>query len=183
MANRMSEQLNAYEADVARYRSLEAESNKQALGRFIVERFNERYFRPILDSPSKHGFAVLAIACLVIETLESFYQGLADTRGKSSRMFQDFFARNTSLKALSEPSDWFFTEIRCGILHQGETRGGWRILRTGPLLDRSGKVINANAILVTLKKAVEQYSIQLETDDVLWKNFKKKMAAVCANCA
>ena len=65
---------------VARYKKLEAANDREALGQFLVERFDERYFRPIEDSSSKHGFAVLAVACLVIETLESFYQGLPDTR-------------------------------------------------------------------------------------------------------
>ena len=167
---------------VARYRELEAAGNKSVLSRFIVERFKERYFRPIEDSPSKHGFTVIAVACLVIETLESFYQGRADTKGVSSKMFQDFFARDTALKVFAGGNGWFYTDIRCGILHQSETRGGWRVQRKGQLLDTKAKAINATALLRELLRAVETYAAQLETDEVLWKNFKKKMNAVCANC-
>ena len=167
---------------VARYRILKAAVNKHALSLFIVERFNERYFRPIEDSPSKHGFTVLAIACLVLETLESFYQGRADTKNASTQMFRDFFARNTELKVFGGGNDWFYKDIRCGILHQSETRGGWRVLRKGPILDIKSKTINATAVLRALQRAVQGYSEQLRTDEGLWKNFLKKMDAICANC-
>lgn len=168
---------------VARYRALEAAANKHALGTFIVERFNERYFWAVEGSPtSKHGFTLLAVACLIIETLESFRQGCADTKGASKRMFQDFFARSTALKDFAGANDWFYKDIRCGILHQSETRGGWRVLRKGPLVDAKGRAINATALLRALQLAVEQYAAQLETDEALWKNFQKKMDAVCANC-
>ena len=35
--------------NVAEYRTLEAADDKAALGRFIVERFDERYFQPIMN--------------------------------------------------------------------------------------------------------------------------------------
>lgn len=167
---------------VARYIELVAKNDRQALGKFIVERFDERYFRPINDSPSKHGFGTLAVACLVIESLESFYQGRADTRNTSRKIFRDFLARNTPLNILGGGSDWFFSDIRCAILHQSESRGGWRVLRSGPLVDKSAKTINATKVLLALKLSVQQYADQILTDEILWRNFKKKMAAVCDNC-
>jgi hypothetical protein len=167
---------------VARYRALEAAADKHALGSFILQRFNERYFRPIEASASKHGFAVLAVACLVIETLEAFYQGRADTKNASAQMFRDFFARDTDLKVFAGGNDWFYKDIRCGILHQSETRDGWRVLRKGPLFDTKSKAINATALLRALRRAVQRYAAELETDEALWKNFRRKMNAVCANC-
>jgi hypothetical protein len=167
---------------VARYRLLEVAADRRALGEFLVERFNERYFAPIEDSASKHGFTVLAVACLVVETLESFYQGRADTRNVSTQMFRDFFARDTRLKVLGGGDDWFYKDIRCGILHQSESRAGWRVLRSGPLLDKDSKAINATAVLRALRRAVESYAKQLQTDEVVWNNFRKKMNAVCGNC-
>lgn len=167
---------------VAKFRALERAIDKDALSRFIVERFNERYFWLIEDSSNKHGFTVLAVACLIVETLESFYQGLPNTKHTSAKMFRDFFARDTKLKAFAGEKDWFYKDIRCGILHQGETRGGWRVLRKGPILDLKNKTINATAFLKALRTAVQNYSVQLRTDDALWKNFRKKMNAICANC-
>ena len=167
---------------VAQYRKLEAVGDRKAIGQFFVERFDERYFRPVEDSSSKHGFAVLAVACLVIETLESFYQGRLDTKNASTQMFQDFLARDTPLKVLAGENDWFYKDIRCGILHQSESRGGWRVLRSGPLLDAQAKALNATAILRALRSEVLLYAQKIQTDEQLWKNFCKKMGAVCGNC-
>ena len=167
---------------VAQYRVLEQAGDRKALGTFILERFDERYFKPVENSPSKHGFASLAVGCLVIETLESFYQGRVDTRGMSNRMFRGFFRRDTPLKVFAGGDDWFFNSIRCGILHQAETRDGWRVLRSGPLLDSTARTINASLFLRELSKVVVAYAKQLEIDDTCWMNFQKKMKAICNNC-
>ena len=167
---------------VAQYRKLEAAGDRKAIGQFVVERFDERYFRPIEDSSSKHGFVVLAVACLVIETLESFYQGRLDTKNASTQMFRDFLARDTPLRILAGESDWFYKDIRCGILHQSESRGGWRVLRKGPLLDAEAKTLNATAILRALRSEVRKYAKRVQTDEQVWKNFCKKMGSVCATC-
>lgn len=168
---------------VAQYFILEQAGNREALGRFIQERFNERYFRPVEASQEKHGFTMLAIGCLVIETLESFYQGKANTLGESKKMFNDFFSRDTPFKVFEGNDDWFYGNIRCGILHQAETRGGWRVLQTGPLLDASQKTINAAQFYQELKKAVADYAKQIEFDDSCWQNFQNKMRAICDNCS
>lgn len=168
---------------VAHYFKLEKAEDRDTLGKFIKARFEERYFKPLEDSQSKHGFTILAVACLVIETLESFYQGHADTRNMSKKMFSDFFKRETPLKVFDSPGSWFFYDIRCGILHQGEARNGWRIWRKGPLLNTNNKTINATRFLQELKAAVAVYGNQLSSDDECWRYFKKKMAAVCANCS
>jgi hypothetical protein len=167
---------------VGRYRELVKANDREALGRFIVERFDERYFRPVSDSNSKHGFAIMAVACLVIETLESFYEGRADTKGESKKMFRDFFNRNSALSSFGKRNDWFFTDIRCGILHQAESRGGWKIQRKGPLLDEHNKTINATTFLNQLQKAVAQYAAELQSDETIWKNFCTKVDAICTNC-
>ena len=73
------------------YHELVKAGDKAKLGCFIIERFDERYFLPVERSNNKHGFTVMAIACLIIETLESFYQGIADTKGASKKMFREFF--------------------------------------------------------------------------------------------
>jgi len=166
---------------VVRYRKLEQAGNRIALGTFIKERFEERYFQPLESSANKHGFTILAVACLVIETLESFYQGRADTHRMSAKMFSDFFKRDTPLKVFGSSCNWFFTDIRCAILHQGEVRGGWRIWRRGPLLDMERKTINATLFLRELRRAVTSYGNEICNEEC-WRQFKKKMDAVCANC-
>jgi hypothetical protein len=170
---------------VARYKELEQNEDRRALGEFVRERFNERYFHPIESTASenKHGFMIMAVCCLAIETLESFYQGMESTKRNSIKMFRDFFDRDTALHVFAGGDDWFYRDIRCGILHQSEARSGWRILRSGPLLDVSRRRINATKFIRELHKTVDSYADQLQGDDALWKSFKKKMKAVCDNCA
>ncbi|WP_200822324.1 hypothetical protein [Caballeronia terrestris] len=169
---------------VERYQRLEQSNNRQALAEFVRERFDERYFRPIESTSrqDKHGFMIMAICCLIIETLESFYQGMPDTRKLSSAMFRSFFGRDTTLDVFAGDNDWFYKDIRCGILHQSEARNGWRIVRRGRLLDKSRKSINATKFIRELRTIVDTYAEQLEKDEEIWLKFKKKMKAVCKNC-
>jgi hypothetical protein len=85
------------------------------------------------------------------------------------------------MKAFAEPANWFFVDVRCGILHQGEVRNGWRVLRKGPLLDRKEKSINATKVLKAVQDAVHDYSRKLG-EESNWTNFKKKMVAIRENC-
>lgn len=166
---------------VARYREMEKADDRAACGQFIVDRFYERYFEPTENAPARHGFTLMAIGCLVIEALESFYQGKKDSKGESAKMFEEFFKRPTGLRVFGN-GDWFYKQIRCGILHQAETTAGWRILRKGKLLDEDERTINATLFIRHLQAAVVDYAEQLEMDNKLWRKFRRKMNAVCENC-
>ena len=110
---------------VAMYLELEAADDRAACGRFITQRFHERYFEPTVNAPTRHGFTLMAIGCLVIEALECFYEGKANSKDGSAKMFQAFFQRPTGLEAFGQGTkDWFFKDIRCAVLHQAETVGG-----------------------------------------------------------
>ncbi len=168
---------------VAQYQALEAADDRAACGRFIFQRFHERYFEPTINAPTRHGFTLMAIGCLVIEALECFYEGKAHSKDGSAKMFAAFFQRPTGLEAFGQgDNDWFYKEIRCAVLHQAETIGGWRLQRSGKLLDMGERVINAKRFVELLQCAVGNYAMLLENDEALWRNFKKKMAAVCVNC-
>lgn len=167
---------------VGQYQTLVKAGDRAKLAKFIVERFDERYFRPIYDSQSKHGFATMAVACLVIETLEAFYQGLGDTKGQSKKMFRDFFNRCSDFSEFSKDGDWFYTDIRCGILHQAESRNGWKIIRTGKVLNRFNKTINATLFLKMLNDAVLMYSVEIQSNEQLWEKFCNKVDEICKNC-
>ena len=180
---------------VARYRELEGAYNRQEIARFVGERFRERFLLPVLGggdecsesglSGQKSGFAMMAIACLMVETLEAFYQGLENTRNKSKQMFLDFFNRWEEFKDFRPVAEKFFYDIRCGILHQAETRNGWIIERVGKLYDPAHKAVNATAFLKTLEICLARYCTDLEAADWYserWVNFREKMKAICDNC-
>src|SRR5207245_9363938 len=86
----------------SRYQHLEANQDRQAIADFFTERFTERYITPIESAGKigKHGFTVMAISCLLIETLESFWNGWPSTNGRSQLAFCQFFSRSPRCHAL-----------------------------------------------------------------------------------
>lgn len=168
---------------VAQYRQMRDADDRIGVGRLLSQRFNERFFSPALDASVRSGFTQLAIACLVIETLECFYQGKPNSAGNSRKFFNTFLARHDVLSMLAQGRpDWFYYDVRCGILHQAEVVGGWRIWRKGNLVDVESKTINAKLVITELKNAVAVYVEQLLVDDALWQNCCLKLNAVCDNC-
>ena len=172
---------------VARYRALEVVKDKEQIAALITKRFTERYLAPTLSRRNvKHGFASMAIGCLMVEALESFRQGWPDTKDKSKAAFCSFFDAHAEFAAFRGHAERFWKDVRCGILHQAETRGGWTIRREGPLFDSKDHIVNATAFLRSLGKVLKGYRTNLKQsnwDSDLWKNCRKKMKSVCDTCA
>jgi hypothetical protein len=172
---------------IARYRKLEAEQKREEISDFIQERFKERYIIPLESIPTgkKHGFCIMAVCCLMIEALESFRQGWVKSKGKSKAAFCYFFDDNEPFRDFCGYAQEFYNNVRCGILHQAETTGGWRIKREGTLFDSASKIINATKFLKELAKCLENYCDELKKshwNSDLWQKVRKKMNAICANC-
>ncbi len=72
------------------------------------------------------GFAIMSLDCLLIETLEQFYKGKIRTgQGMDEKAFFDFFQRSNKFKAFFnnlEKATVFYSHIRCGLLHQAQTK-------------------------------------------------------------
>jgi hypothetical protein len=191
MSTNINEVLLSSSVTVNRYRQLEEAQDREGIAGFIQERFTERYITPIksTDKKQKHGFCTMAICCLMIEALESFWQGWEDTKGRSRESFREFFQRCSTQKlalgAFSNVADDFYQGVRCGILHQAETTNGWRIRRKGSLYDPEQKIINATAFHRELKNALEAYCEELrqaDWNDPIWNNLRRKMDKVIENC-
>ena len=124
---------------------------------------------------------------MLIETYESFYRGWSKTPNGSDA-FCKFFNRSVLFKEFTgnDTPTQFYKNIRCGILHQGETTGGWRIRRDqSRKLDLTNKIIDANHFRDSLKKEIETYFDNLLTidwDDNEWKMLSKKMSSIIKNC-
>jgi len=149
----------------------------------IRKRFTERYISPVADAEGKNGFAMMAISCLMIEALESFYKGSETANVESA--FRSFFARAAPFKEFRGHEHQFYKCVRCGILHQAETTGGWKVIRTGPLFDQATLTINATKFLRKLRLVLDEFCDGLKTaewDSAVWKNVLKKMDAICKNC-
>jgi len=167
---------------------------------FIRRRLLERYVDPVraLDSSpelkkKKNGFYIMAVSSLLIETLVAFWRGWETTephrdpsgrrvKGKSGKAFELFFRLQPRFAAFRGTQ--FYKRVRCGILHQGETTGGWTIERNGKLFDGSRR-INATRFHDALAAAIDDYANALRyppPGSKLRQNFDKKMQAVIDNC-
>jgi hypothetical protein len=182
VSNRQSAKLSN-SCTVLQYRDFESRNDRNAIAAFVEARFAERYLDPLEVFPErKSGFAIMAVTCLMIEALESFALGWADSRHKSKRVFRSFFVRWDEFAAFRPLANDFYIHIRCGILHQAETTDGWRIRRDGSLI--GDRVINATKFAKVLRRVLSRYASLLRTepwDSEIWTAFRKKMNHVCRN--
>lgn len=118
----------------------------------IEGRFRERFIKPA-DSVQEHdkndnstfpegrGFAIVAIDCLLLESLYGYETGKrTKTSGETSAAFEDMLTTSALFKdAFADGrAKTFGAAVRNGILHDGETRYGWIIWQGwegGPLVD------------------------------------------------
>lgn len=173
---------------VGQYRIWESQKNTAEIAEFIRRRFNERFLAPFETIPSslRSGFAQMAVCCLMIETLESFYKGWKSTSGvKGSDVFEGFFTRVRYFHDFQGLGGEFYTNIRCGILHQAETTSGWLVRRRGNLVDKSNKIINADKFIKFLGQSLDDYCQELQStrwNDLRWRKCRRKMNGVIEHC-
>lgn len=172
---------------IKRYRELEVAKDRERIARFVVERFQERYLEPALSARTKSGFALMAINCLMIESLVSFRRGWKDTRKLSESAFCFFFDREGAFADFRGYAHEFYVNVRCGILHQAETTGGWLIhlKRDKFLFNVEHKTVNAREFTERLEGCLNDYRAELESanwEGEIWVDFRKKMKAIIENC-
>ncbi len=169
---------------VSKYLAMEKAKDRDGIANFIRERFHERYIQPFENNPNKSGFIMMASACLMIEALESFWNGWRKSPN-SALAFCQFFDREDRFSLLRGHVQEFYAHVRCGIMHQAETTGGWHIRRDlGVLLDASTKTVDATVFLTEMEGSLADYCSRLNTaawESEDWKKLRKKMKDVCAN--
>ena len=169
---------------VDRYLEMELQKDIEGISKFIYERFNERYIKPFINNKNKSGFIMMASACLMIEALESFWHGWRRSPN-SGLAFCQFFDRNGRFILLQGLREEFYVHVRCGIMHQGETTGGWHIRRDGrEIFNSQSKTIDATKFLKEMDGALNDYCELLKNttwSDKRWLKFRKKMKSICEN--
>lgn len=161
--------------------------SSESISNALKRRLLQRYIIPSESLENKNGFNIMANCCLVIETLESFHRGWSKTPN-GGLAFCGFFNRVNHFKDFvgNDTPNQFYKHIRCGILHQGETTGGWRIRRKGSsIINISDKIINANLFRDALRKEIEEYFTNLSKialDQKEWVSINKKMKSIKKNC-
>lgn len=168
---------------VADYRAFKRAKDKESIAEFVYQRFYERYLKPFESKDHKHGFAMMACGCLMVEALQSFWTGSAKS-GLSGPAFSHFFDRVERFACLREYSRHFYKHVRCGIMHQGETTGGWRIRRdASQLFNSEHLVVDATRFLSALEESLRDYCDLLKASEwgsEVWGRLMLKMNFVCA---
>ncbi|MBI1956558.1 MAG: hypothetical protein HYS38_09210 [Acidobacteria bacterium] len=111
--------------------------------RVFKQRIKTRFLEPAaaLERGGYAGFAILALDCLLIETIGAFKNGKnARNTGESKKVFVNFLTGSPSFSAVfnAARAEDFFTYVRNGLLHDGETRKGWLVKKRGvhyPMVD------------------------------------------------
>jgi hypothetical protein len=161
----------------------------------FVDRIETRFleFIRLIERKEPSGFVVMALDCLLIETLEQFRNGVPETpAGKSKNYFVNFLTKQSFGSLFNQTlAERFYYQIRCGILHQAEIKGDSRIVITKsvPLVKPSkqnGLIINRKLFHTQLVKEFNDYVSRLRKydppDQRLRANFKKKMDCICDAC-
>jgi hypothetical protein len=179
--------------------SLNDNANVEAWARAIEmlhDRIQSRFLQPVdhlKNAPQStdlgFGFAMLALDCLLIDTIQSFREGrLKGNEARTARAFVDFFRASTRFGSpiwSRRLIDEFFDAIRCGLMHDGETRKGWRLRRRHEtaIVERSdeGYVLYRDNFHDALKAEFETYKEELSAGrtPALRENFLIRMDAIC----
>ena len=134
------------------------------------------------------GFAALTLDCAVIETMEQFRRGKKKTKRGSGEKYFVSFLRGTSFSEFvsEKQASVFYTNIRCGLLHQGEAPASLvKRSSTLPLIaftkDQKGVIVNAKAFHAQLEKTIHEYAAMLRKPESTRERaaFKKKMNDIC----
>lgn len=139
--------------------------------------------------PPTFGFAILALDCLVLETIQGFRDGLPDHKRQSKRLFRDFLSGwKPFLDCLDDgmvaatKAEKFFDQGRCALHHSGATEKV-RVGISGPMMSFAGDEITLNrtAFHTELVAEFEQYLAVLSNPESMEprKKFLQKMNPIC----
>ena len=186
---------------------------------FFEERIRTRYINPIksileIGDNLGEGFAVVNLQCSLIETIESFINGckseynttIRKTQWKkgttiifnsNKEIFISFFNNRTPFKELNIDGGLFYQDVRCGLLHETQTKNNWKIrcdtaesgLAYQEILngDFVEKIIYRENFQIYLEKLIARYRISIITradfDGIpaceLRENFIAKFSHIC----
>jgi len=167
-----------------------------AFSEYFEARLNSRYFDPITtlqyhDICKGEGFSMMAILCSLIEFLESTVQGKIYRYVRNARdlgeheychsksMFKSFLINREPFNMVfdHDRSEDFYSNIRCGLLHEAGIKGGWRIRANSEsksFIDFEKKEIYRNNFKDAIEKFIDQYKKDLLVDKDLQESFIRK---------
>lgn len=127
------------------------------------------------------GFAVVALDCLLIETLIGFMTG-EPSKGPDALLTKK--VGNDELKFTNEQAQQFRESVRNPVIHDAETRSGW-IIRPGKpdgqilTTDGGNVALNRNAFHAAVSRELEAWLTKLRSGDkMLRKNMRRRMEQI-----
>ncbi|TBF89196.1 hypothetical protein [Rhizobium leguminosarum] len=163
----------------------------------LRDRIGERFIKPaqtLIDvdkdsKPHTFGFAILALDCLVLETIQGFRQGVINHQRQSGRLFVAFLSNwqpfidclDNSMVATTKAGE-FYSQGRCALHHSGAT-DKMTVGISGPMMRFENGQINVNRTVfhTELEAEFRRYLAVLGDPNSVdqRKKFLLKMNAVC----
>lgn len=163
---------------------IKAKDNVQLADAYI-ERLRERYIYPFnyhdekYIKEHKNGFAIVACLCLLIESLIIYQNDFTKIPFNESSTFYKLFFKNNHKYLIELSEGNFYKDVRCGILHKGETQNGWKIRRDGKFVD--DKIINANIFLKRMDNLLIELKEELKNTPIesqIWQHIIVKLKKI-----
>lgn len=176
---------------------------KEAFEGFFFERLRTRYYAPIqllekMPDKNGEGFAIVAIQCSLIEFLASTIEGktyryrrngdppLGEFEySNSGDVFRGFLTHHIPFTGMfpddAAASD-FYSNVRCGLLHEARTRGTWRIRvcqNASQAIDTEAKIIFRNKMQAEFDEFTRRYGDQLRQCAQTQQAFIRKFDSLC----
>ncbi len=158
--------------------------------KIVRDRLEGRFLRFASDCLKKldSGFVVLAIDCLLAETLQQFREGITDGTGQSTKMITRFLEGSQFQPDFNaDARKAFYVDIRCGLLHQAEAKKMWLIRRKQPSLLQEtaggeGYIIDVGRFHAALQNSFDEYlkAVVESSNALLRSNLWKKMDHICS---
>lgn len=98
--------------------------------RIFDDRLYGRFWTPIQilsNNINENGFAIMALDCLLIETLLQFSLGVEETPSAYWRSYSIFLNQTFPKHFNTTMARRFYSDIRCGILHSAQTKNNSRL--------------------------------------------------------
>jgi len=176
---------------------------QRAFEDYFLERLTLRYLEPIRILQENgtfqgEGFSIVAIQCTLIEFLESTVQGTQyryPHRGERHGEFEYSSSREVFVNFLCnrEPfmrhfdeslAQSFYEGVRCGLLHEAQTKNGWKIWARDTnrrrVVDGQHLIVFRDDFQDALITFVKWYKTALLSDTKLQHAFIRKFDSLCA---
>lgn len=171
---------------------LNSDENWDTAIEIFQDRIQGRYLNVIdelisRDELMRDGFIIMALNCLLIETLLQFKNGWDETEGGNRRSYSDFLVSEFPHIFNSKLASKFYSDIRCGILHSAQTKGKSKLTFNEDYVVKLMKFQNREYVKVDVKnitlEIIDYYNRYLnmikENIDDVRENFRKKMLYIC----